>query len=594
MPIGKENQQKNVLSKMLIILLNKRRRKGTQWQQLLPGLTMLRGYKLSLFSNDLLAGITLGLVMVPVGLAFGELAGSPLAGLYAGIFPLIAYAIFGTSKQLIIGPGAAMAAFVALSVAPLASGDPERLIVLTSLISVMIGIICIAGSRLRLGFFADFLSNQVVVGFMHGLALVIAVSQLPLLLGFDIRGGTTLKQFFVVCQRLNETHFITLLLGSSCVVVILFLRKWYPAVPGQIIVLIGAILAVKFFALEEQGVAVVGDIPKGLPAFHFPIVSIKDIQKLIPVAFAAAIVAFSDTMANSRGFSNRNHYHVDANQELFALGMGNIVAGFTQSLPVSGSGSRTSVAETAGSKTQMTSIIAAAMVGLVLLFFYKLLYSLPLAALGGILMAAAWNLCDFQAFRRMWQFRGVALISAVLTMIGVVSFGIIQGIGIGVLFSLVLVLRALAFPTDTVLGKASDNRYHDIKEFPDAVPIPGIVIYRFSGPLVFANGNVFRNRAEELIASSIEDIHGFVLDASVIYEVDLSACETLSLFQFELKQRGITFVIANLRPNIRRSIAKGWKESAVDDDLFKRNVRKSVSFIQSKEEQRNILDSNAV
>ena len=331
-------------------------------------------------------------------------------------------------------------------------------------------------------------------------------------------------------------------------------------------------------------------IPRGLPDFHLPNVSLKDFQTLIPVALAAAIVAFSDTMANSRGFADRNHYRIDANQELLALGMGNIVAGLTQSLPVSGSGSRTAVAEAAGSRTQVTSIIAAAMVGLVLLFVNDLLYSLPLAALGGILMAAAWHLCDFQAFRRMWQFRGVAFISALLTMVGVVSFGIIQGIGIGVLFSLVLVLRALAFPTDAILGKASDNRYHDRKEFPTAVPIPGIVIYRFSGPMIFANANVFRNRAEELIDSSRDKIYGFILDASVMYEIDLSACETLSLFRFELEQRGITFVIANLRPNVRRTIIKGWNENPADDDLFRKNVRKSVSFIQSKVGQKGFLE----
>jgi high affinity sulfate transporter 1 len=519
--------------------------------------------------------------MIPVGLAFGELAGSPLAGLYAEIFPLVAYAIFGTSRQLIVGPGAAMSAFVALSVAPLAGGDADKLIVLISLISIMIGILCIAGSFLRLGFFADFLSNQVVVGFMHGLALVIAVSQLPLVLGFEINGGTTLKQFFSVCNHLSETNVLSMVMGLMCALIIIVLHKVYPAFPGQIIVLVGAILAVHFFSLEEYGIAVVGNIPHGIPDFNIPMVSMREIQTLIPVAFAAAIVAFSDTMANSRGFADRNHYRVDADQELLALGMGNISAGITQSLPVSGSGTRTSVAEAAGSKTQVTSIFAALTVALILVFFTDLLYSLPMTALGGILLAAAWNLINIKAFKRMWEFRGVGLISALMTMIGVVSFGIIQGIGIGVLFSLVLVVRAVAFPTDTTLGRTKDLRFRDEKEFPEAVSIPGIIVYRFSGVLIFANSGIFRNRAEELISHSHEHVKGFVLDASGIIEIDMSACEMLSLFHKELEERGIRLIITKLRKDIRHSLIKGWLGPIDKTRLFKKNVREAVLAIQS-------------
>lgn len=563
----------------------RRRRRPKQLHQWLPGLKVLQQYKTAFLPHDIRAGITLGLVMVPVGLAFGELAGSPLAGLYAGIFPLIAYALFGTSKQLIVGPGAAMAAFVALSVAPLASGDMSKLVVLIAMISIMIGMLCIVGSLLRLGFFADFLSNQVVVGFMHGLALVIAVSQLPLVLGFNISNGTTLKQFIAVCSNLGQTHQLTLAIGLFCAVIIIFLRKWYPAFPGQIVVLVGAILAVHFFSLEELGVAVVGKIPKGLPAFHIPVVSLKDIQTMIPVAFAATIVAFSDTMANSRGFADRNHYRVDADQELLALGMSNIFAGVTQSLPVSGSGSRTSVAEAAGSKTQLTSIFAAAIVAISLLFFNDLLYALPMSALGGVLLAAAWNLIDIKAFKRMWEYRGVGIVSALMTMIGVVSFGIIQGIGIGVLFSLVLVVRAVAFPTDTTLGKTKDQRFRDEKEFPEAETVPGIIVYRFSGVLIFANSGIFRNRAEELISTSHEHIRGFVLDASGIIEVDMSACEMLSLFHKELEDRGIRLIITKLRKDMRKALIRGWLGPIDKNRLFKKNNREAVASIHHDQHQ---------
>jgi MFS superfamily sulfate permease-like transporter len=409
---------------------------------------------------------------------------------------------------------------------------------------------------------------------------VIAVSQLPLVLGFEIGGGTTLKQFIEVCSNLDKTHSLTLAIGVFCTAIIIFLKRFYPALPGQIIVLVGAILIVHIYSLQDYGVIVVGEIPQGLPAFHIPFVSLKDIQTLIPVAFAAAIVAFSDTMANSRGFADRNHYRVDADQELLALGTSNIFAGVTQSLPVSGSGSRTSVAEAAGSKTQVTSVFAATTVALTLLFFNDLLYALPMSALGGVLLAAAWNLIDIKSFIRMWEYRGVGLISALMTMIGVVSFGIIQGIGIGVLFSLVLVVRAVAFPTDTTLGKTKDQRFRDEREFPEAETVPGIIVYRFSGVLIFANSGTFRNRADELISSSHEHIKGFVLDASGIIEIDMSACEMLSLFHKELEGRGIRLIITKLRKDIRHSLIKGWLGPIDKNRLFKKNVREAVASIQ--------------
>jgi MFS superfamily sulfate permease-like transporter len=320
--------------------------------------------------------------------------------------------------------------------------------------------------------------------------------------------------------------------------------------------------------LDQFGVAVVGNIPRGLPRFQIPILSMQDFQSLVPLAFAAALVAVSDTVATSRGFASRNHYRIDANQEMLALGLGNIVAGLTQSLPVNGSGSRTAAAESAGSRTQVTSMVAAGMVACVLLFLTGFLYSLPSAALGGILIAAAWSMCDFQEFRRMWHFRGVGLVGAILTMAGVVGIGVMAGIGIGVLFSLILVLRALAFPDDAVLGQVGPEEFRDMKRYPEAKAIPGVVVYHFSGPLFFANCGVFRNRAEELIETSPCPLHSFILDASAIFDVDLAACEVLSEFHRELRDRGIRLVIANLQDKVRDRLVRAWEVAATEKGLF--------------------------
>lgn len=534
----------------------------------MPGVRMIREYEASWLPKDLAAGITLGVLMVPVGLAFGELAGVPMAGLYAGMLPLVAYAMFGSSRQLIIGPDASMAALVAVSVAPLAAGDPGRLAILAGVLAILMGLICILGSFLRLGFMADFLAKPVITGFMHGLAVVIAVGQLPKLLGVPGGGETAAAQFMTVFRNLAGTHVLTLAIGVASVATILCFRRWLPRIPGQIVVVIGAILAVDFFSLDRAGVAVVGSVPQGLPRIQVPIVSLQDLEALLPLALAATLVAFSDSVATARGFASRNRYRIDANQELRALGLGNLAAGVTQGLPVSGSGSRTAAAESAGSRTQVTSIVAAGVVASVMLFFTDSLFLLPSAALGGILIAAAWSLCDFGEFRRMWRFRGLGLLGAVLTGAGVIGIGVMEGIGIGVLFSLVLVLRALAFPDDAVLGQVAPGEFHDRERHPEAQAIPGVLVYRFAAPLFFANCGRFRNQVEELIESSPEPFHALVLDASAVFEVDLAACEVLADLHRELRDRGIRFVIANLRGNVRETLIRGWDAAGTEKGLF--------------------------
>ncbi len=533
-----------------------------------PGLQMLRTYRLAWLPNDLAAGITLGAVMVPVGLAFGTLAGVPLAGLYAGMLPLIAYALFGSSRQLIIGPDASMAALVAISVAPLAAGDPGRLALLAGMLAILIGVICIAGALLRLGFMADFLAKPVITGFMHGLALVIAVGQLPKLLGVAGGGETAVEQLVTVLRNLGGTHAITLAIGAGSFAVILACRRWLPRIPGQIVALVLALLAVKLLSLEQAGVAVVGDIPSGLPRFELPVMTLQDFEALLPIAFAAALVAFSDTIVTARGFASSNRYRIDASQELLALGFGNIVAGLTEGLPVSGSGSRTAVAEATGSRTQMTSIVAALVVAGVMLFLTGLLYSLPHAALGGILLAAAWSLCDFGEFRRMWHFRGVGLVGALLTLGGVIGIGVMEGIGIGVLFSLVLVLRALAFPDDAVLGTVGAEIFQDMQRHPEAKAISGVIMYRFSAPLFFANCGRFRGRVEELVEAAPEPLRAFILDASGIANLDLVACETLAELHEQLKTRGIRLLIAGLVGPVRERLHRGWALTATEQGLF--------------------------
>lgn len=529
----------------------------------LPGLATLRGYEASFLPRDLAAGLTLGAVMVPVGLAYGELAGLPLAGLYGSMLPLLAYALFGSSRHLVVGPDTAMAAIVAVAMAPLALGDPGRLALLAAGLGVMVGLVCLLAGLLRLGFIANFLSKPVIAGFMHGLALVIIGAQIPKVLGFKVEGEmTTLDQFVATARRLAETNFTTLAIGASCFAVILLCRRFAPRVPGAVVALLGSMLAVVLLGLERQGIALVGRIPTGLPDLTLPLLSLADFDALLPVALIAALLSFSDTMITARAFANRHGTRVDADQELLGIGTANLVSGLSQGLPISASDTRTAVAEAAGSRTQVTMVVAAAIVAGVTLWLADLLFYLPTAALGGILIASAWGLCDFGEFRRLWRFRGSDLAAALLTMAGVVALGVMEGILVGVVFSLVLLLRALAFPPDAELGRTPEGGWHDTGHRTDAVRVPGLLVYRFSAPLFFANCELFRERIEARIATAPLPVTRVVIDGAAIHDVDLMACDLLIDLERELRAKGIALAFGNLRDRVKRDVERGLQLAA--------------------------------
>ena len=307
----------------------------------LPGLATLKTYKASFLPHDLAAGVTLGAVLVPVGLAYGELAGLPMAGLYGSMLPLLAYFLFGSSRQVVVGPNSAMAAIVAVAVVPLAMGDPGRLAMLCATLGVMVGVLCIAAGLLRLGFVANFLSKPVIVGFMHGVALVIIGSQLPKVLGIRAEGETTLEQFTSLLPRLGDANLVALAIGVACFAVILLCRRFVPRVPGAVVALVGSLLAVVLLGLDRYGIAVVGRIPTGLPQLALPMPTLADFDDLLAVALAAALLSFSDTMVTARAFAARNRYRIDANQELLGIGVANLMSGVSQGLPISASNSRT-------------------------------------------------------------------------------------------------------------------------------------------------------------------------------------------------------------------------------------------------------------
>ena len=522
----------------------------------MPGLALLRDYKVSYFPRDLAAGVTLGAVMVPVGLAYGEMAGLPLAGLYGSMLPLLAYALFGSSRQIVVGPDSAMAAIVAVVVLPMAAGDAGRLAVLAASLGIMVGIVCLLAGGLKLGFVANFLSKPVIVGFMHGLALVIIGAQLPKLLGLKSEGETTIEQFINVGERIGGTHATSLAIGAACIAIILLCRRFAPKFPGAILALVASGLAVVLWELDKKGVAIVGAIPTGLPGFSLPVIGFADFEALLPVALVAALLSFSDTMIVARAFAVRSGQKIDADQELVALGVANLVSGVSKGLPISASDSRTAVAEAAGARTQATSVIAAIVIAGTMLWLTGLLRYLPTAALAGVMIAAAINVCDFREFARLWRFRGVDLAGALLTLVGVAVLGLMEGILLGVVFALIQLLRAFAFPPDAVLGRLPDGTWHDPAYRREAEKVPGLLVYRFSGPLFFANVGLFRERIDTQLAEH-PGLKAIVLDCGAIHHVDLMACEMLAELDRDLQEHGVRLAFADLRDRVKRDIIRG-------------------------------------
>ena len=533
--------------------------RGAWLQRLAPGLWRLTHYRASDLPGDLTAGITMGVVMVPLGLAFGLLAGLPMAGLYASVFPLVAYAIFSGSKLLVISPDASMSALIAASIAPLAVGTGEagyaQMVAVTTL---MMAIICAVGALCRVGFIASLLAKPVIVGFLHGTAVVIVLGQIPQALGIEIEAGELWSTVQQIARGAKDTNLIDLAIATGSLVIILACRRWLPRIPGQLLVLLLASVAVVAFDLAQQGVKTVGLVPAGMPRFTRPAFDAAMLRELLPVALAVALVAFSDVMVMARAFAVRQGTKVDPNQELMALGLSNLASGFTQGLPVGGSSSRTAMAESSGGKSSLTLLVAAATVLLILAFLTPLLRPLPLSALAGILFAAAWSLCDFAEMIRLWRFRGVGLFVALATMLGVIVLGMLPGILIGVGLCIVLLVKYLSTPEDALLGRVPDTtEYHDLKLDARAQAVPGVMIYRFSGPLFFANSARFTTRVEELALEEPGRYRSVILDASGITLIDLTAIEALVTLARDLAARDISLGIAGAIEWLRESLQRG-------------------------------------
>lgn len=517
----------------------------------------LRHYEVEHLRFDLVAALSVTAVAVPTAMAYAELAGfPPVIGLYSSILPLIAYAFVGSSPQLIVGPDAATCTIVAATVFPLASQDPERYAALSITLSIIVGLMCIAGGVFRFGVVADLLSRPILSGFMNGIALTIISKQLGNFCGFALVSDTG---FFLrvtdFLARLGEIHGPTLLVGSVTLVVIGAVSRLYPRFPTPLVGVVGGILLAAIFDLEGSSVALVGRIPAEFPVPKLPAVSINDFKALSLSALGILLVSFCSDLATAKSFAARNGYEIDPNRELIALGAANLASGISQGFAVSGADSRTAISDLAGGKTRMTGVYAAVLMTLVLLFLTRLLSLVPKSSLAAILIAAGASLFDLAMIRRLYRASRREFWVANVATLGVITIGVGAGIIIAVVLTVMTLLLRASRPHDAILGVVPGSQdYGDIAEHPGAKGTPGLLIYRFDASLLFFNSEYFKQRLRSAVASVTAKPRGIILDVEAMTMIDITATYALEELRSQFESEGIIMFVARARTAFREEL----------------------------------------
>jgi SulP family sulfate permease len=547
-------------------------------ERVFPVLAQLPQYpKLSL-RKDLVAGVTVAALALPSGMAYAQLAGlSPVAGLYALLLPVVAYVFLGSSRQLVIGPEGALAVMTATALAPLAAGDPKRYAQLAAVLALMTGGIYLLARVIRLGWLADYFSRAVLVGYLHGVAVILVIGQLGKLFGLSIKATDPLPQIKEFVQELAHVHGLTVAVSAACFGVLVLLRWRWPRVPAPLVIVIGGIVASWALNLASHGVAVVGHIPPGLPSLHIPQVPGGDLARLVPDALGLFAVGFADGILTARSFAGRHGQHVRANQELTALGMANVAGGFTQAFPVGASGSRTAVNDQMGGRTQFVGLVSAAVIAVILLVLTKPVEYLPKACLGAVIVMAGLGLIDPGAWRSLAAAGRREVAIAAITTIGVVAVGVLEALIVAVVLSVIDVIARTARPHDAVLGWVERlGRYADASVHPSARITPGVVIYRLDEQLVFTNASYAKSRIQEAVAGAPTPTHFVVFDAEGVSNIDGTGVEMIEELVTALQHDHITLVFARLKTSVAERFEATGLTELIGADHFYGNVEAAV------------------
>jgi SulP family sulfate permease len=537
----------------------------------LPGISVLRGYQRSWLRGDLLAGVTVAAYMVPQVMAYAEVAGLPaIAGLWAAVAPLVAYAILGSSRQLSVGPESSTALITATAVGVLVAGDQQNYAGTAAALALAVGAICLICWLARLGFLANLLSHPVLIGYMAGIAGLMIVSQLGKVSGIAVEGDSVLSELRSFVTHLGEAHLPTVLVAAGTFVLLVALQRLLPQWPGPLIAMVLAAVAVAVLDVDQMGVKTIGPVPRGLPAAAIPDFSTIDLGTLLPAALGVTIVAYTDNVVTARAFAARRREVIDARQEFLALGAANLGAGLFSGFPVSSSGSRTVIGDAVGSRTQLYSLVTAAIVLLTMLFLGPALATFPLAALGALVVFAALRLIDFAELRRIARFRRSELFLALATTAAVLIFDVLYGIAVAVALSILDLLRRIARPHDGILGYVPGLAgMHDIDDYATGRQVPGLLVYRYDAPLFFANAEDFKQRALASADAADPPVEWFLLNAEANTEVDLTAVDALEEVRRTLAGRGIVFALARVKFELREILASaGFIDRIGEDKVF--------------------------
>ncbi|WP_322614589.1 SulP family inorganic anion transporter [Pseudomonas sp. BIC9C] len=563
-----------------------RRDEQSGWRGWLPGLGMLRDYQPAWLRYDIVAGLVLTTMLVPVGIAYAVASGVPgIYGLYATIVPLLFYALFGPSRILVMGPDSSLVAVILAVIIQLSGGDPQRAVALAGMMAIVSGAVCILAGIARLGFITELLSKPIRYGYMNGIALTVLISQLPKLFGFSIESGGPLRNLGAIASAVmaGKVNWTTFMVGGLTLAVILLLKR-RPQWPGILIAVAGATVAVGGLDLATRaGVSVLGSLPQGLPGFAIPWITSADIVPVLIGGCAVALVSFADTSVLSRVYAARTRTYVNPNQEMVGLGIANLAAGFFQGFPISSSSSRTPVAEAAGAKTQLTGVVGALAVALLLVVAPDLLQHLPSSALAAVVIASAIGLIEISDLRRIYRIQRWECWLSIVCTVGVAVFGAIEGIGLAIVIAVIEFLWDGWRPYSAVLGRADGVKgYHDIKRYPNARLIPGLVLFRWDAPLFFANAELFSERVLDAVAASPTPVRWLVVAAEPVTSVDVTSADMLAELDDTLHAAGIELCFAEMKDPVKDKLKRFGLFARLGETAFFPTVGTAVeSYVAS-------------
>lgn len=556
-------------------------------RQWIPGLDVVATYRAAWLPRDLVAGVVLTSLLVPQGMAYAELAGLPaITGLYTTIFCLLAYAAFGPSRVLVLGPDSSLGPMIAAVIIPIvgSGGDPGRAVALASMLALLVGLMMTLAGIGRFGFVADLLSKPTQIGYMNGLALTILVSQLPKLFGFSVDGDGLVAEAagFVRALVEGETVPAAVAIGVTGIVVMVVLLRWLPKVPAVLAAVVVSIAAAAVFDVADRGVDLVGELPRGLPPFTVPWLSWEDLPLLIAGAAGITLVSLTDTISNASVYAARAGQEVRGNQEMIGIGSANLAVSFFQGFPVSTSASRTAVAVQSGARTQLTGVVGAALILLMLVLVPGLLRNLPQPTLAAVVIVASLSLADLSGVMRLWRQRRVEFGVCMAAFLGVALLGVLPGIAVAVALSVLNVFRRAWWPYHAELGRATGVAgYHDLRSYPEAERLPGLVLFRFDAPLIFANARAFREEIRRL-AHAEEKPRWILVAAEPITDIDTTAADMLEDLDEELNGEGISLVFAELKDPVRTKIDRYKLTRTIDPQHFFPTIEDAVSAFQAQ------------